>query len=93
MNPLDKDDINQFLSTYNTWHFEQDALVKNFLFDDFKTAFSYMTRIAFEAEMLGHHPEWKNVYNRLEVRLTTHDAGNKVSQKDVDLAILMDQLF
>lgn len=66
-----------------------DAIQKTFRFADFNTAFGFMTRVAIEADKRDHHPEWFNVYNRVEVRLTTHDADG-VTDKDVALARFMD---
>ena len=68
---------------------DRDALTKTFRFKDFNAAFGWMTRVALAAEKLDHHPEWFNVYNRVEVTLTTHDAGG-VTDLDVTLARLMD---
>jgi len=68
------------------WKFKRDALEKSFEFGDFRAALSFMVRVGFEAEALNHHPEWTNVYNRVVVRLSTHDAGGKVTAKDVELA-------
>ena len=65
---------------------------KIFEFKDFKIAFSWMTSIAFEAENQNHHPEWKNIYNKVEVTLTTHDIG-MLSEKDVHLAQVMETEF
>ena len=65
---------------------------KIFEFKDFKRAFSWMTTIAFEAEKHNHHPEWKNIYNKVEVTLTTHDIG-MLSEKDVHLAQVMETEF
>ncbi|MFT5484080.1 MAG: 4a-hydroxytetrahydrobiopterin dehydratase [Halieaceae bacterium] len=70
---------------------ERDAIRKTFIFHNFNEAFAFMTRVALEAEKQDHHPEWCNVYNRVEVVLTTHDAGG-VSEKDVHLASFMDGL-
>ncbi len=67
----------------------KDAIEKTFIFDDFKEAFSWMTRIALKAEQINHHPEWFNVYKTVTVTLTTHDA-NGVTTLDVDLATYMD---
>ena len=61
------------------------AIEKTFKFKGFRAAMTWMMRAAFEAEALNHHPEWRNVYNRVEVRLTTHDTGG-LSEKDLDLA-------
>lgn len=69
----------------------RDAISKTFKFKDFNAAFGFMTRIALIAEKADHHPEWFNVYNRVEVTLTTHDAGG-VTQKDIDLAQHMNAL-
>ncbi len=70
---------------------ERDAIVKTFRFRDFSEAFGFMARVALKAEQMDHHPEWSNVYNRVEVLLTTHDADG-VTQKDLELAGFMDQL-
>jgi 4a-hydroxytetrahydrobiopterin dehydratase len=67
----------------------RDAISRTFTFKDFNTAFGWMTRVALAAEKLDHHPEWFNVYNRVEVLLSTHDAGG-VTELDVRLAKLMD---
>jgi 4a-hydroxytetrahydrobiopterin dehydratase len=67
----------------------RDAIEKTFLFDDFKSAFAFMTACALAAEQADHHPEWFNVYNKVQVILTTHDADG-VTQRDVDLASFMD---
>jgi 4a-hydroxytetrahydrobiopterin dehydratase len=67
----------------------KDAIQKTFTFADFKHAFGWMTRVALKAEQMDHHPEWFNVYNRVDVTLTTHDA-NGVTALDVELAGYMD---
>jgi 4a-hydroxytetrahydrobiopterin dehydratase len=68
----------------------RDAISKSFRFADFNAAFGFMSRVALRAEAMDHHPEWFNVYNRIDVILTTHDAGG-VTDKDVELANFMDQ--
>jgi 4a-hydroxytetrahydrobiopterin dehydratase len=70
----------------------RDAIRRSFRFADFATAFAWMSRIALAAEKLDHHPEWFNVYNRVDVTLATHDAGG-VTELDVTLAKIMDQAF
>ncbi|MBS0471175.1 MAG: 4a-hydroxytetrahydrobiopterin dehydratase [Proteobacteria bacterium] len=67
----------------------RDAIARKFDFADFNAAFGFMTRVALLAEKMDHHPEWFNVYNKVEVTLATHDAGG-VTQKDVDMARAMD---
>lgn len=69
----------------------RDAIEKTFEFKDFNAAFGFMTRVAMKADQMDHHPEWFNVYNRVEVTLATHDAGG-VTAKDVKLAGFMDSL-
>lgn len=70
---------------------DRDAIRKTFMFDDFNAAFGFMARVALVAERMDHHPEWLNVYNRVDVVLTTHDAGG-LTQKDIALATAMDAI-
>lgn len=72
------------------WQEINNELVKKFLFKDFSEAFAFMTRVAIEAEKQNHHPWWSNVYNQVEIRLTTHDAGNIITDKDRNLAKAID---
>ena len=67
----------------------REAIAKSFKFADFNAAFAFMTQVALSASRLDHHPEWSNVYNRVDVLLTTHDAGG-VTANDVELAKIMD---
>jgi 4a-hydroxytetrahydrobiopterin dehydratase len=69
----------------------RDAIVRTFTFKDFSEAFAFMTRVALLAECADHHPEWSNVYNRVEILLTTHDAGG-LSERDVEMAEAIDAL-
>ena len=72
-------------------HETRDAIVRRFTFDDFAQAFSFMTRVAALAEEADHHPEWSNVYNRVDILLTTHDADG-LSMRDIKLAKAIDGL-
>ncbi len=74
------------------WKEENNQLVRQFEFKDFIAAFSFMARVAMVAEKMNHHPLWTNVYNRVEIRLSTHDAGDVVTDKDRKLAEKIDQL-
>ncbi len=75
------------------WKEENNSLNKTFIFKDFSEAFAFMTRVAFLAEKMNHHPNWKNVYNRIEISLNTHDAGDTVTDKDRKLAQAIDKLI
>ena len=88
---LRDDQIQAALASLDGWSLENGKLHKQFQFADFVTAFGFMTRAAILAEKANHHPEWFNVYNRVTVDLTTHDAGG-ISQYDVDLAAGMNTL-
>lgn len=68
------------------WREEKNRLQAQFVFTDFPEAFTFMTEIAFLAEKLNHHPHWSNVWNTVEIQLTTHDAGNIVTDKDREMA-------
>lgn len=67
-------------------------LEKEFVFDNFVEAFAFMTRVAFLAEKHQHHPDWSNAYNKVNIHLSSHDAGDVVTQKDYDLASAIDEL-
>jgi len=74
------------------WQEQDNKLVRDFEFADFSEAFAFMTRVALIAEKMDHHPWWSNVYNKVRIELTTHDAGNTVTDKDRKLASAIDQL-
>lgn len=74
------------------WKETNNSLQQTFKFKDFVEAFSFMTKVALIAEKMGHHPEWKNVYNTVEITLTTHDEKNTITEKDRKLAKLIDEL-
>ncbi len=75
------------------WREKENKLIQKFDFQDFIEAFGFMTQVAFVAEKMNHHPNWSNVYNQVEIELTTHDAGNTVTQKDYDLARKIDVIY
>jgi 4a-hydroxytetrahydrobiopterin dehydratase len=75
------------------WKEEKNTLYKKFEFKDFSEAFAFMTRVAMEAERMNHHPLWTNVWNRVEIWLSTHDAGDIVTDKDRKLAQKIDALL
>jgi 4a-hydroxytetrahydrobiopterin dehydratase len=74
------------------WTEKDNKLCRTFKFNDFVEAFSFMTRVALVAEKMDHHPNWRNVYNTVEIELNTHDAGNIVTEKDRKLAKAIDSL-
>jgi 4a-hydroxytetrahydrobiopterin dehydratase len=74
------------------WQEEDNKLKKSFEFKNFNEAFGFMTRVALIAEKMDHHPWWSNVYNQVSIELTTHDAGNTVTERDRKLAAAIDEL-
>lgn len=89
--PLSNEEIAARLPGLSGWRHEQGKLVRAFRFKNFVEAFGWMTRVALAAEKLDHHPDWKNVYNRVEVELHTHDAGG-ITEYDFALATRMNEL-
>ncbi|MFM2393683.1 MAG: hypothetical protein RLZZ546_1665 [Bacteroidota bacterium] len=75
------------------WNEKDNALQKVFTFSDFNEAFSFMTAVALEAEKMNHHPWWSNVWNSVEIKLNTHDAGNTITEKDHKLAKKIDHIY
>ena len=84
-------EIEEELKQLSEWRIKNDKLHKEFKFDNFNQAFGFMTRAAMEIEKMNHHPEWFNVYNRITVELTTHDAGG-ITKNDVNLARILNTL-
>ena len=74
------------------WKEEDNKLKRTFRFRNFVEAFAFMTKVAIEAERLNHHPWWANVYDRVDIELSTHDAGDTVTDKDRQLAAVIDGL-
>lgn len=91
MSKLPENQITEMLKNLDGWEYSDNAIHTTIEFQDFKDCFSVMTRIAFEAEKLNHHPDWANVYNKLNITLTTHEAGG-LTEKDFFLAQIIDDL-
>ncbi len=88
---LDDDEVTRILAAHPGWERDGDALKRSFEFTDFNEAFGFMTRVALVSERLFHHPEWSNVYNRVDVRITDHDVGG-ISTNDRDWIEQVDRL-
>ena len=89
MERLNESEISKNLAGLEGWELSNNGIEKSFEFENFKKAFSVMTHIALECEVNNHHPEWSNVYNRLRVRFSTHDAGG-LTEMDFKLARFID---
>jgi 4a-hydroxytetrahydrobiopterin dehydratase len=92
MMKLSESNIEEELKKLPGWSLKNDKLYKEFQFDNFNQAFGFMTRAAMEIEKMNHHPEWFNVYNRITIELTTHDASG-ITDNDVNLARILNSLF
>lgn len=92
MKKLNAQEILDKLQNFPNWNFLNNGIEKHFKFDDFITTFKVMDAIATVAEAQNHHPEWFNVYNKLHIRLTTHDCGG-VSDKDFELAAAIEKII
>ena len=90
---LNKTSSTELLATLPNWKHDEvrGAITREFVLKDFEQAFAFMTQIAIQSEKRNHHPEWFNVYNRVDITLSTHDAGG-LSQRDLDLAAIIDTL-
>ena len=86
MESLSDNQIRNYISDLKGWNFGKDKISKKFEFRDFKDALAFIVKVGIEAEKSNHHPEIKNIYNQVTIDLQTHDVGNKVSIKDIDLA-------
>ena len=75
------------------WLEQNNKLVREYEFEDFKEAFAFMTKVADVAEQMNHHPWWSNVYNKVTFELSTHDAGDKITEKDEALADAIEEIF
>jgi 4a-hydroxytetrahydrobiopterin dehydratase len=95
MQRLGTNQVKECATTLRGWSFSEDRgglMWRQFVFPDFVHAFGFMTQLALEAEKRNHHPEWANVYNKVDVTLTTHDVGG-LSMRDIELARLADRLY
>ncbi|GIV78152.1 4a-hydroxytetrahydrobiopterin dehydratase [Litorilinea aerophila] len=93
VSPLSEQDVQQGLRELDGWSVADGKLHRELKFANFVEAFGFMARVALLAEKMNHHPEWSNVYNRVTIDLVTHDAGNAISQRDLDLAKAINQLL
>ncbi len=75
------------------WKEENNQLQRSFEFKDFVAAFAFMTKVAFAAEKMGHHPNWSNVYNKVDIKLFTHEAKDSITEKDVKLSKEINKIF
>ena len=88
---LSSEKISEELKNLPGWIIKDEKIHKDFEFEDFNQAFGFMTRAAMHIEKMNHHPEWFNVYNKITVDLTTHDAGG-ITQNDIELAKILNSL-
>ncbi len=75
------------------WKTTDNGLFKEFVFSDFRDAYTFMTKVAFLAEELNHHPDWRNVYNKVSIYLNTHDAGGIITEQDREMSRRIDELL
>lgn len=92
MNLLNENEIADWTGANNAWRLEEGKLMLSLKFENFSMAWGFMSRVALLAEQQNHHPEWVNVYNRVDIALVTHDAGG-ITTKDLDLAKAITQLL
>ena len=90
--PLSKEKINQALEVLSGWEYSGDKLKKTFQFSGFREAMGFILQVSYGAEAANHHPEIYNCYNRVEIGLNTHDAGGKVTDKDLTLARFIESI-
>jgi 4a-hydroxytetrahydrobiopterin dehydratase len=90
--PLNSDQIKLALSGLKHWRLEDNKLLMDIKLRNFSEALSFLVKVGIEAEKLNHHPEIYNIYNKVTLKLTTHDAGNRVTEKDIVLARAIENL-
>ncbi len=91
MEKYSKVDIAQKLNSFSGWSYEHNFIVKNFVFKDFSEAFGFLARVGLIAEQLGHHPDWSGVYNKVTLKLSTHDAGG-ITDKDFEFVARLEKM-
>ena len=91
MQKYQTEEILQAISNLNGWEYQNGFIVKNYVFRDFSEAFAFLTRVALLSESMGHHPDWSGVYNKVTLRLRTHDAEG-ITAKDITFAQKADEL-
>ena len=91
--PLSDTVIAEMLRTLSGWEYKDDKLQKKFEFEDFTRALAFLVKVGVHAEKKNHHPEIFNVYNKVEISLSTHDAGNRVTEKDIKLAQAIESIL
>ncbi len=89
---LEKSQLNYFIENNPSWVIDSKSIKKEFKFDNFIEAFSFMSKVALLSEKMDHHPDWKNSYNKVKIELTTHDLGG-VTTNDIKLAEAIDRLI
>lgn len=92
MKKFTEEEIKSNLQSLSGWAYNNAALEKTFTFQDFVEAFGFMTKAAFIAEKLNHHPDWSNVYNKVTIRLSTHDAGG-ITEKDFEFVKKVEEMM
>jgi 4a-hydroxytetrahydrobiopterin dehydratase len=92
MDKYNEQTIREVLKELKNWRFENNGINQEFVFKNFSEAMGFIDKVGILAEKMNHHPEWCNVYNKVTIRLTTHDA-NGVTSKDIDLAKAIDTLL
>lgn len=93
MKALTSAEVTQALATLDGWSGDTSGLTRKIVFKDFREAMAFMAACVDGIDKLDHHPDWRNVYNSVDIRLSTHDLGNKVSEKDVELARLLNDVL
>ena len=91
--PLNSDQIKLALNGLKHWRHEDDKLLMDIKLKNFSEALSFLVKVGIEAEKLNHHPEIHNIYNKVTLKLTTHDAGDRVTEKDIALARAIENLL